>query len=492
MTPRLLSRRRLIGLLGVTMAAPLLSACGGAAPAAPAGGAAKPAAEPAATSAPAPAAARAPAAAKDVTIRIALNGTPEKANGMKGVTERFEAANTGIKLEYVPVQAAEWDEYYGKIVTLLASGQQLDLTEVSTEGMHLSASKEIIQPIDSLVQAEKAELQEYFSDVAPALVEAMMYKGSLYLLPQLHGTAVIFYNNRIFKAAGIERPPDDWSTEQFLEISKKITAAKPGTYAFGWPNRHWGGAIPWLYISGANLYTESHAPGGEWVWNTFYANDPNAKGRGGGFEWGEPTANDPKNVEALQFLSDLTNQHKVAPAPSGFDDLANFFASDKLAMLPAHRFMVGRLKNAGVGPDDFDVMLMPKWRTQRHQFGTSSWGLMKGTKSPEAAWAAMKWIVRKDELDRWVAGGVHTSPRRSVANDPQQHEGIGPKHWQVFYDALDKRPDTGPIPAPVEMKEMITIFVKYVGLVMANELPAKDAMDKTQAELTALKARTKR
>ena len=39
---------------------------------------------------------------------------------------------------------------------------------------------------------------------------------------------------------------------------------------------------------------------------------------------------------------------------------------------------------------------------------------------------------------------------------------------------------------------MITIFVKYTGLVMANELPAKDAMDKTQAELTALKARTKR
>ena len=60
---------------------------------------------------------------------------------MKGVTERFEAANAGIKLEYVPVQAAEWDEYYGKIVTMLASGQQLDLTEVSTEGMHLSANK---------------------------------------------------------------------------------------------------------------------------------------------------------------------------------------------------------------------------------------------------------------------------------------------------------------------------------------------------------------
>jgi multiple sugar transport system substrate-binding protein len=489
MTHRRLSRRRLIGVLGVTMAAPLLHACGGAPPAAPSGAAPKAASEPAGAG---QAAAKAPATSGDVTIRIALNGTPEKASGMKGVTERFEAANTGIKLEYVPIQAAEWDEYYGKIVTMLASGQQLDLTEVSTEGLHLSASKEIIRPIDDLVQKDKAELQEYFTDVAPSLVEAMMYKGSLYLLPQLHGTAVLYYNNRLFREAGIERPADDWTNDQFLEICKKVVAAKPGVYGFGWPNRHWGGAIPWLYTSGASLYTESKAPGGEWLWQTFYANDPNAQGRGGGFEWGEPTANDPKNVEAIQFLSDLTNKHKVAPAPSSFDDLANFFASDKLAMLPAHRFMVGRLKNAGLGPDDFDVVLMPKWRTQRHQFGTSSWGLMKDTKSPEAGWAAMKWIVRKDEIDRWVAGGVHTSPRRSVANDPNQHAGIGPKHWQVFYDALDKRPDTAPIPAPVEMKEMVTIFVKYVGLAMANELSAAEAMDKAQTELVALKARTKR
>lgn len=88
MTHRILSRRRLIGLLGVTMAVPLLNACGGAppaAPVAPTAAPAKPAAAPASTTAPVPAAAaKAPAAAQDFTIKIALNGTPEKANGMKG------------------------------------------------------------------------------------------------------------------------------------------------------------------------------------------------------------------------------------------------------------------------------------------------------------------------------------------------------------------------------------------------------------------------
>ena len=163
-------------------------------------------------------------------------------------------------------------------------------------------------------------------------------------------------------------------------------------------------------------------------------------------------------------------------------------------MMPAHRFMVGRLKNAGDGagrlrrPADAEVA-----KTQRHQFGTSSWvAVMKDDKSPEAAWAADEVHRPQGGAGRLGQGGVHTSPRRSVANDPKQHEGIGPKNWQIFYDALDKRPDTGPIPAPAEMKEMTTIFVKYIGLVMANELAAKDALDKMQAELTALKARTKR
>jgi multiple sugar transport system substrate-binding protein len=491
-----ISRRRVIGLLGVTMAAPLVAACGASQPPAPAKAPAdaKPATEakPAAPPAQTQTAPAKPAAQGVTNVRVALNGQPEKANGMKGVTERFEASNPNVKIEYVPVQAAEWDEYYGKLVTMLAGGQPLDLTEISSEGLHLSASKQIIKPIDDLVVKDKGELQEYFSDIAPSLPEAAMYKGNLYYLPWLHGTAILYYSTKIFQEAGVQRPADDWTVDDFLAISKKIVAAKPGTYAFGWPNRHWGGSIPWLFINDTNLYAESKAPGGEQIWKTFYANEKVAEGRGGGFEWGEPRANHPNTVEALQFLADLTHVHKVAPTPAGFDDLANFFASGKLAMLPAHRFMVGRLKNAGVGPEDFDVMLMPKWKTQRHQFGCSGLSIMQASKNPEAGWPLAKWVVRKDEIDKWVAGGVHTSVRRSVANDPKQHESIGPKHWQVFYDALDKRPDTGPIPAPVETKEMTTIFVKYVGLAMANEMPVKEATDKMQSELAALAARTKR
>jgi multiple sugar transport system substrate-binding protein len=425
-------------------------------------------------------------------LRYVLYGAPGKVDSMKGQQARFESANPGKKVEFTAVAAPDWDDYYGKLVTMVAAGTPLDITEVSTEGLHLSASRGLIKPINDLVNADKNGIQEYFDDLTPSLAQATMYKGDLYYLPQLHGSAVIFYNTKMFKEAGIDRPKDDWTVLEFLEISKKLVAAKPGTFAYGWPNRHWGGQVPWFFNHGGNLYEETKAPGGEWFWNTYYSKNENARGRGGGYQWGNPTANSPEMVEAMTFLQDLTHVHKAAPQPAGFDDLVNFFTSGKLAMLPAHRFMVGRLKAAGIGPDEFDILLMPKGKTQRHQFGTSSIALMKDNKNPEAAWPLLKFIVSKDEIDAWVKGGVHTAVRRSVANDPKQHEGIGPKNWQIFYDALDKRPDTGPIPAPAETKEMTSILVKYTGLIMANEQKPKAGLDAMQTELVALMAKTKR
>jgi multiple sugar transport system substrate-binding protein len=478
-------------------AAPAAAPTNTPAPAAPAAAAAPPkpteAPKPAEPAKPVVEAAKPPTTgAAPALLRYVLFGQPTKVDAMKGVQTRFESANPGKKIEFTAVSAPDWDDYYGKLVTMVAAGQPLDITEVSTEGLHLSASRGLIKPINDLINADKNAMQEYFDDLAPSLAQATMYKGDFYYLPQLHGSAVLFYNTKLFKEVGIDRPKDDWTVADFLDISKKIVAAKPGTFAFGWPNRHWGGQVPWFFNHGGNLYEEPKATGGEWFWGTFYAKDENAKGRGGGYQWGNPTANSPEMVEAMTFLQDLTHVHKAAPQPAGFDDLANFFTSGKLAMLPAHRFMVGRLKSAGVGPEDFDILLMPKGKTQRHQFGTSSIALMKDNKNPEAAWPLMKFIVSKEEIDAWVRGGVHTSVRRSVANDPKQHEGIGPKNWQIFYDALDKRPDTGPIPAPAETKEMTSILVKYTGLVMANEQKPKAALDQMQTELVALMNKTKR
>jgi len=38
----------------------------------------------------------------------------------------------------------------------------------------------------------------------------------------------------------------------------------------------------------------------------------------------------------------------------------------------------------------------------------------------------------------------------------------GPRHWQVFYDTLDRFPTSGPIPAPPQQAAVETALIKNV------------------------------
>lgn len=57
---------------------------------------------------------------------------------------------------------------------MVAAGQPLDITEISTEGLHLSASRGLIKPLNDLVNGDKNAMQEYFDDLKPSLAQAAM------------------------------------------------------------------------------------------------------------------------------------------------------------------------------------------------------------------------------------------------------------------------------------------------------------------------------
>ncbi len=426
------------------------------------------------------------------TLRVVLFGAPDRAKTFEYLGKGFQAANPAINVEFLGVPGAEWDEFFSKVSTMLASGQNIDLIEVGTEGLQLFASKKFIQPLDERIQADKTFWQEYFDDVPPQLVEAMMYDGKLYNMPFLWGPAVIFYNTKLFKQAGVQPPKPDWTKDDFLAAAQAVHKLGDDIYGFGWPNRHWGGLIPWVFVQDSNILKQTQFEGGDWLWKTFYPDNKTAQGRKGGVHWPESMANDPRNIEALQFLQDLTWKEKVAPAPADFGQLANFFSNGKLAMLPAHRFMIGRLIGAGMTRDDYDVVFMPKWTTQRHQFGTSGLAITTNTKLADQAYEMVKHLTRKENMGAYVKGGVHTSPRRSVNNDPEQSKAIGPNNPTIFYDALDKFPGSAPIPAPPPNKDFTATFVKYVGLAMSNELSAKDALENMHKELSVILSKVKK
>ena len=111
---------------------------------------------------------------------------------------------------------------------------------------------------------DKAALKNYFDDVHPVLVEAMMYQGSLFLLPTDFNAGNLYYDTSLFEKAGIERPADNWTQEDFVNIVKHWTNQK--AVGWDWVVRLWGSWTSWMYANDANLLTEGRWPGGRDVY----------------------------------------------------------------------------------------------------------------------------------------------------------------------------------------------------------------------------------
>lgn len=409
----------------------------------------------------------------------------------ENVVAAFKEKFPNINIEFVNVTGLDHAEVATKILAQLAAGQPVDVGYAATEATQLYAGEGLALPLTQRVMDSKEELAEYFSDVSPVLTETMLFEGDLYQLPRDFNAANMYFNVALLEQAGLSVPDAEWTKEDFYEYAKAMTGID-GSFGYGWTNRLWGSWTPWFFVNDTNLLTEERAPGGEWLWENFYAGDPNAEGRGGGWRWPAPQANNPKMVEALEFVVSLTQEGLTPEAALGTGEtLQGFFTSNKLGMTPAGGFWSGGLINAGMEPGSFDVQFWPKWASQRHQLGVGAAWILNGTQYENEAWEFVKFTTAREimELVGFFADLTLTTPVRRSMNNEARYSKSGPANWHVFYDTLDQRSDTGPIPAPVFSIELTNIYTRFTGLAITGEQSPKDALDNMQAELESLYAR---
>ncbi|GAA2091763.1 sugar ABC transporter substrate-binding protein [Microlunatus panaciterrae] len=395
-------------------------------------------------------------------LNIAILGTAQDAEARQNLVRAFNARHPDIPVRVQAIQGADWSNFFAKILTLVAAGTPPDVCVVATEGAQLFADR-LAHPLDEFVRRDKAEIQDYFDDVHPSLLEAFMYQGSLYQLPMDFNAANVYYNTAALNRAGLERPKTDWTQHDFVDYARAMRKGATGDFrSFFWTNRLWGGVVPWLYINDTSFLAESKATGGDWFWQTFYAKDPSSASRSGGYQWLEPNAEDPKVAETFEYLRALVAEGLASsPAQGGGNELVARFAQGKIGMTPAGGFWVQGLNEGGMAEDDFDVSFFPRWRSQRHQFGAAGYTIMRTSERKDEAWEWIKFCASKEAMALAMPDPNTTPTRRSMVNEAF-YSGKGPKHWQVFYDTLDRFPTTGPIPAPPQQAAVETALIKNV------------------------------
>ncbi|WP_422934408.1 ABC transporter substrate-binding protein [Sinomonas sp. P47F7] len=415
------------------------------------------------------------------TLNVAYFGTQQQADKTAKVADSFIKANPGVTVKFNGINGTDWNDFFTKVLTQIAAGNPPDIVSVATEGVQLFAQKKLAHPLDDFVKRDKDQLAPYFKDVHPSLVEAMMYQGNLYELPTDFNAGNMYFNTSLLKKSGLEVPKADWTMDDFKSVATAIKK-NPDTVPFDWVVRLWGSWTSFMYANGGNLVTEGKYDGGDWLWSQFYSGDPAAQGRKGGWKWGAPTANSDAVVESLDLMVELANSGLSAkPDVGGGSTLQGLFSNNKIGMAIGGGFWAGGLHNAGMGPDTFDVQYFPKWKVQRHLFGTGGYGIFESSKNKDLAWEFLKSLVEPSAIEILTAGNSTTPSRRSMMT-AERYAPTGPKNWKVFYDTLDKLPNTAPIPAPPYYNAMANALNQRTTEAMSSG-NAKSALNGLQKDL---------
>lgn len=417
-------------------------------------------------------------------LSVAILGTAADAEARQGLVDEFTRVHPDIPVNIQAIQGTDWRDFFTKILTMLAAGAPPDVVYVATEGTQLFAER-LAYPLDEFIRRDAAQVQEYFDDVHPSLVESMMYQGSLYQLPLDWNAANMFMNTKVLENAGLSRPDDNWSKDDFSAMLRRMQEAGGGNFTpYYWTNRLFGGVVPWLYANDTSILTESKWDGGKWFWNQFYPDTPSNNIRGGGPKWLHAKAEDDRVVETYEYLHSMIEEGlSVRPTTGGGNSLVGLFSSGRIGTTPAGGYWPQGLYEAGMQPDEFEVQYFPRWRTQRHSFGAAGYAIMREAKDKDAAWEWVKFCASKPAMELAFPGPTTTPARRSMVNQGLYAD-TGPDHWKVFYNTLDKFPDSGPIPAPPETASVQSSLIKYTSLALGGDRSQiRPALSRMQRDL---------
>jgi len=384
-----------------------------------------------------------------VTISMTVYGAVADQATFQKIAALFHSQNPSINVNVMLFTGAAWSDYFAKILTLVAGGRAPDVIRIATEGARLFGARDLALPLDSFIKRDAHEMGDYFSDVSPKLVNVFKYNGKQLALPFEWNNMVIFYNTKLFKKAGIAPPRSNWTGDDFMAVGRKLRAA--GAYGFNpWAGGTFG-IVAWMYAAGGDLYNSA---------------------------WTKPTATNPANVKAMQFLQDLVWKEKTSPR-LGSPDFPLFEAA-RVGMIGAGRWPVNTFQPAHFS--DYDVQYFPQLSSGRKTiFGVGAHPIFKHSKYPEEAWKFIKFLSSTQASRYATQLGFSIPSRRSVAYDSKLM--IPPHNFHAYYDSLAAAES---VPAPAQFNEVESALNGVYTKMMANEMTPQAMLQSLNQQITSI------
>ncbi|HCG62219.1 MAG TPA: hypothetical protein DHV69_02855 [Sphaerochaeta sp.] len=375
--------------------------------------------------------------------------------GVAGEVQEELVARFNASQEKVIVESqfqGAYAEILQKLLAALAAGELPDVVLLDSPFVALFAKDGALVSLDQFVKKDKTGFD--LDDYIPGLIQDGYYDGSLYAMPVMRSTPLLYVNGDMLVEAGLpRRAPKTW--DEFREFSKKVSkynaAGEPiqlgAGFTMGQTSAHW-------YFQGA-VYSFGGLVSDE-QFNIHLTEEP--------------------AVKLATLWQDMVFKDKTAMPSNSHDD----FLNRKVAMVFGSTGSMGNLLSRA----DFDVIpaFMPGQVQNLVPVGGSVLAMTSTDKfRQDAAWEFMKYMTSAEANSEIVIKTGYMPVSKSSMNYPAT---------VAYYEtnpvrkvAVDQLQFTRPQASVISLGKGTEILRQMIEKLLIGNMDPKKVMEETSADL---------
>jgi multiple sugar transport system substrate-binding protein len=385
-----------------------------------------------------------------LTLWHGINPPPNR-DVFQKLVDKFNREHPNIEVESLYV--GQSDRQLPKILAAIVGDAKPDLLWFGPMLTGQLVDLDAIEPLDKWWQESTVT-----KDIDPALLDSMQFENHLWSIPFGTNNIGIFYRPSLFKAAGIEQIPTNWS--ELKIAAKQLTRDTNGDGKID----KYGMILP--------------LGKGEWTVFTWL---PFMWSGGGELKSDKITTIDtPGSIAALQLWQDLIRDGSaILSSPERGYELDNFLAG-KVAMQLTGPWTFGQL--AGMKVTDYNVMPIPAGTRSATSMGGESLFMMKNnTYHQQAAWQFMEYVLSQDFQTQWALGTGYLPVNLKSRNEPSYRDYVSKiPATQVF---LDRAKDARSRPIEPGYSQISEQLGSAIESVLLNKNSPQAALKAAQSKL---------